>query len=266
MAEFILYVDDTSFNSGDKKSQTLQDEVVTYAGVLINKGLEIPLSNLMSGLGKELNIRYGTTEFHFTDIYNRKPPFQEIKFEETYQILQMFSQLFDELDLKIFVHTSTKNPSQDQQVVSALLNEVSSNLHLPQDEKSQSLLYVYLKAKKYLEENQKFSQISRIVCDEGMRKNGATETIPLQNVSLQFKSSLHSNLLQLADYAAWITTRAKHILDKASAKGALSEVDTLVLQVYSQLAENYVGLPKATVCLDNLEQFDYDDTIKNLKK
>lgn len=67
-AEYVLYVDDTGFNANQKNSKVLQSEIVTYAGVLVNKELELHLTTIMQNLCSLLKQRYSTTEFHFTDI------------------------------------------------------------------------------------------------------------------------------------------------------------------------------------------------------
>lgn len=256
--EYILYVDDTGFNSSEKKSQSLKDEQVSYAGVLVEKELSEHLSGIMQELGKMLNDRYKTTEFHFTEIYNRKDKFKDIQFEETLNMLEMFADLFNYFDLKIFVHTRTKGIGEMQNVANQLIDEIAPIFHLPKGEKTQALFLTYFSAKKYIEENFKDAKIVKIVCDEGLRKNGAEETINPQNVKVEFKSSKECSLLQLADFGAWYLTRTKHILDKVSSKGEISEADRAVLSICSKLEDNYKNLSKLPLNLDKLKDFNYD--------
>ena len=263
-AEYVLYVDDTGFNANKKNSKVLQSEIVTYAGVLVNKELEPHLTTIMQNLCSLLKQRYSTTEFHFTDIYNRREPYQNIQFDETLDMLGMFAELFNELDLKIFVHTCNNNVSQNQQTLNQLINVLAPHLHLSQDAKTQAFTIVYLKAQNYLNKQLNSAKITNIICDEGLRKNGAEEIIKNNNVQLSFKSSAECKLLQLADYAAWYITRAKHIYDKASTNKKLSDADKAVLEIYSQLTDNYVGLSKQKIDIDNLQEFDYDSIYQQL--
>lgn len=260
MQEYILYVDDTGFNAKDKNSLILQDEQVTFAGVLIGKDRVSSLEKIMTQLGELLKGRYGTTEFHFTEIYNRKNNFKNIQFEETLNMLDMFTDLFNHFDLRIFVHTCMQNVSEAQSFMNDSIDEVAPFLHLKKGAKTQALLLSYLKAKKYLADNLRNAKITNIICDEGLRKNGASEIIKPDEVKLEFKSSTECNLLQLADFSAWFITRAKNVLDKASLKKDLSQEDRAVLSIYSKLTNNYLGLSTTNVVLNDWSHFDYDQS------
>lgn len=258
MKEYVLYVDDTGFNSNEKKSLALKDELTTCAGVLIDKDEEEYFASLVQGLGNLLKDRYGTNEFHFTEIYNRQGAFKEIQFEETLDMLDMFTDFFQMFDLKIFVHTQTGKQKDKQKCLNSMIDDIAPQLHLPKGEKTQSLLLSYFDAKRYVETELKDGKIVKIVSDEGLRKNGAAETIQPQDVELEFKSSKECPLLQLADFGAWFLTRTKHILDKASARGHLGEADSAVIALGSKMADCYVNLSKRKINLDHLDSFDYD--------
>ena len=263
MKNYVLYVDDTGFNANQKNSSVLKQEHGSCAGVLVPKDIETDLILTMIGLNSFLNKCYGTSEFHFTDIYNRNGNFKSIKIDETLEILDMFADLFQRLDLKVFVHTNNASFEAEQQPLTSQLDKTAKHFHLPEGAKSQELLLVYLKAKQDVEQTLCDGKITEIISDEGLRKNNATEKIDEDTV-LQFQSSKDCVLLQLADYAAWFVTRSKHILDKASTNKTLSEIDKSVLKIYSRLSDNYVNLSKHTVQLDNLENFDYDQIHRTL--
>lgn len=198
-------------------------------------------------------------------MYNRRDKFKNIQFSETLEILDMFAKLFQEFDLKIFVHTNNSEFESKQQTLTSQLDILAKQIHLPEGAKSQELLLVYCKAKQYVEQTLGDGKITEIICDEGLRKNGAVEKIN-ENTTLKFQSSKDCNLLQLADFAAWFITRGKHIYDKASTNKTISESDNAVFQIYSKLSNNYVGLPKLIIQLDNLKDFDYDKTYNELAK
>ena len=266
MQEFILYIDDTSFNQKEKNSPVLQQEQVTYAGILINKELELHLNNILNGLCNVLNQNYGVNEFHFTEIYNRKKPFENIQFSETLSLLDAFASIITEFDINIIPFTSRQNISQNQQSLINLIDFISPKLHMPEDPKTQALLIDILMAKKFTETKLKNSKLTKIVCDEGIRKNGAVETLNNTGLKIEFKSSSQCKLLQLADYTAWFLTRAKNILDKVSKNKTISETDRAVLEIYSTLSNNYVGLTKIALNLDKLDTFNYENFFDNTLK
>jgi len=221
------------------------------------------LEKVMDELCKNLNLRFGTDEFHFTDMYNHKNKFSNIKIEETLEILETFAELFQIFDLKIFV--STMNSYEKTRNYQSLLNGVeflTSLFNLPNNEKSKALLMTYIKAKVYVKDD----SIDEIICDEGLRNAGIIEKTPNESLKMKFESSKSNRILQLADYAAWFVTRAKNIMDKVSNKKMINDIDRRVLEIYASLENNYVNLKKNKINLDDLSQFSYDKIIDNFKK
>jgi len=263
---FILYVDDTGFNAHEKVSDFLKNEKATSAGIIVREELVPTLEEILSDACKKLKESFGTEEFHFTEIYNRdkKGSYKDIDFEETYDIINLFANIFLHYSIKICVHTSSIKYEGDYQNLLKNINEICKVLHLPENEKSQTLFLTYIKSKIHVEKLTKRAHISKIISDEGLRKPGAKETIPGTNTTIEFKSSKDEPLLQLADFAAWILTRSKNILDKAAKNGKISEIDKRVLSVYSLLSDNYINLNKQVVHIGDMTNFSYDDIVKNL--
>lgn len=265
--KFTLYLDDTGFNAFEKKSDVLQKELATYAGVLIPNDLIPILQSHMDELCRLLKLRFGTDEFHFTEIYNRKNNFANIDISETLDILKMFAEMFYIYDLKIFV--STINSDEKKIGEQSLLNGVkflSNVMNLPQTEKSQALLMTFIKARVYVSLNHPDKKIDNVICDEGLRNVGFEEGPVNKDFVIRFDSSKDNKMLQLADYAAWFVSRAKNILDKVASKKKISEVDKEVLQIYASLTDNYVNFSKESINLDDLSDFSYDESIKKNKK
>ena len=119
------------------------------------------------------------------------------------------------------------------------------------------MILAYMKAKQYAEGEG--DAIEKVVCDEGMRKNGTNITIPTDNCPIEFKSSKECKILQFADFTAWIVTRAKNIFDKVSVKKELSDTDKQVLEVYEMLKDNFVGLSTFVLNDEGICKFSYDD-------
>lgn len=265
--KFTLYLDDTGFNAFEKKSDVLQKELATYAGVLIPNDLIPILEGHMNTLCGLLKQRFGTEEFHFTEIYNRKKEFANIEINETLDILSTFAEIFYIYDLKIFV--STINSEEKRINEQSFLNAVkflSNVLDLPDNEKTTALMTTFIKARVHVNLNHPDSKVDTFICDEGLRNVGFEEGPKNKDFVIKFDSSKDNKLLQLADYAAWFVTRAKNIFDKMSSKKKISDVDKQVLLIYESLTDNYVNFTQASIDLEDISNFSYDESIRNTKK
>ena len=81
MEKFVLYMDDTGFNAHEKTSKVLQQEKGSFVGLLVSKEQEAWLECVIADLCDNLRRRFNADEFHFTDLYFRKKPFENIQFE-----------------------------------------------------------------------------------------------------------------------------------------------------------------------------------------
>lgn len=253
---FILYIDDTGINPKEKTSIVLKNEKATHAGVIIREDLVETVSNIMTELCNTLYNRYNTNEFHFTDIYNRNKKFKNIEAEETINILETFTELFKTYSLRIVASTINSMYSQKISPYQENIDNALKIIKLPVNEKSQSLLFTYIKAKQHVEELTKRAHISTIVCDEGLKKKGTVLTIPGEDTTIIFKDSADDKLLQLADFAAWFISRSKNIFDKIQKSGKYSELDKIILNIYSDLSPQYIGKQTA---VELNEKLNYDD-------
>ncbi|MBR6778705.1 MAG: DUF3800 domain-containing protein [Clostridia bacterium] len=258
--KFVIAIDDTGFNASQKVSKALQKEKVTYAGVIIPKPIVGELVSVLTQLGEELKKRHGVDEFHFKAIYNREKEFKNIQIDETLEILESFAELFNIFKLKVV--STTCNEYNQNLVLSKLMEPVLKNMHIKFDEKSMTMFTTCLRAKKYVTE-QKRGAIDKIICDEGLRKEGTVISIGNEGLQLSFESSEKQKLLQLADFAAWMITRAKHILDKMQSKHQISDIDKYVMAIYGKMKDVYLNMKKARINYTNLESFSYDDIIEN---
>ena len=266
MQEYYLYVDDTGFNQNQKQSKVLQNELATSAGVLISKELEPYLSNIISGLGDVLKNKYGVSEFHFTDIYNRKEPFSNIHPEETINLLETFASIITDFDLDVVVFTNKQDDTTQERQLKNLIDSLSPTLSMPTGPKTQALFLNIFRAKMITQTEFGDSKITKIISDEGLRKNGASVKINEDGTTIDFKSSKDCPLLQLADYCAWMITRAKNIYDKIGTKKHMSDMDEKVLEIYSSIADHYHGLTKKFINLENLSEFDYDSICNKIEE
>ena len=256
MEKFVLYMDDTGFNAHEKASKTLQQEEGTFVGVLVSKEQEAWLDMLIGDLCDNLRKKFNTTEFHFTDLYFRKKPFENIQFDETIEILQTFAETFQLLELQIFVHSFVEKGDDMDKLLNQGVDAVLEQMKIKPSGKARAMILAYMKAKKSVQTEGDI--IEKIVCDEGLRKNGTNITIPTDSCTIEFKSSKECKMLQFADFAAWIVTRAKNILDKISVNKEIKDTDRQVLEVYEMLTDNFVGLKTFALNDENIGNFSYD--------
>lgn len=252
---FLLYIDDTGLNTKEKTSTILQNEIATHAGVIIPEIAKDDLNNIMTNLGNFLYARYDTDEFHFTDIYNRNGKFKDIQIQETIQILETFTELFKTYNLEIVASTINSLYFEKIEPYTEEINKALKAINLPVNEKSQTLFFTYTKAKQYIEDEYVNPNLYQIVCDEGLRKKGASLSIPGSKTTIEFKSSADDKLLQLADFAAWFMTRSKNILDKVQRTKKLTELDEEILKIYSQLSPQYIN-SQVEIPLDGTINYD----------
>jgi len=258
---FVLYVDDTGINPKEKTSVILQNEKATHAGVIVREDLVETLNQIMDVLCTNLQSKFNTNEFHFADIYNRNKNFKNINIEETIEILETFTELFKTYSLRIVANTVNSMYKDHIKQNKEVLDKALKLIKLPICDKSYSLFFTYTKAKQHIEELTRRAHIKTIICDEGLKKKGTKLQIPENDTDIIFKSSADDKLLQLADFAAWFMSRSKNIFDKIQKTQKMSELDIIILNIYSELSPQYVGTQTKLNINPNL---NYDEILQDL--
>lgn len=265
MEEYVLAIDDTAFAANEKRFLTLKSEECCFCSVAVKKDL-LPLLDLyMQDKCDELMKRFGTREFHFTDMYNRRGDFKDIKLEETLEIIKTFAADMNDAEMLITVSTinkhSYKDPSQVM-LMNMIKDSILPNIGLPKDNTSMNLVLSVIRSNgslnKFYGNNAK---ITEAVCDEGIKKSGKSFALPMTSGNVEVKFDKSTNyLLQFADFAAWFVTRAKHILDKPPEKQKAWEKE--LLYIYSTLP--FANLEHTKYKIGSTKPFDYDKTIDEL--
>ncbi len=262
MQEYILAIDDTAFATGEKHFETLKSEETCFVSVALRKDVMPLLAGYMKEKTDKLFERFGTREFHFTDIYNRKGVFKDIEIEETLDIVRSFAQDMNDAGMIITVSTINKHSYKDPMQVSLMQmikNFILPKLGLPDSKESVNLLLNIIRSQQMVEENFGDAKITEALCDEGLMKAGKGFELPLSrgNVDVKFKSST-DHLLQFADFSAWFVTRMKHIADKHPQNVKPWEKE-LVL-IYTTLP--FANLKPTTYIINDDKPFDYDKEIE----
>ena len=268
--KYVLVIDDTSFDQKARKSEYLQNERYTFCGLLFDQkylaNYEYILGDENSGLIGELNKRYNTTEFHFTDIVNHKGKFSNIELTETLEILDAFSEIIAMQDLPIITFSLNSLTPLGSEKVKDIFSKFAGNVNLPKSgkdlDKTISLALCVLKANNYAKSHN--GEIVHVICDEGLRKNTATSTFNLSDkpLTIEFASSESTPIIQLADFAAYSLTRRKIIIDKRAGTD-LAPAEKQMLKSFEKMNDNFIDLPQ--VELDQTIP-EYDDVIAMLAK
>ena len=263
--EYVLAIDDTGFATNQKHFETLKSEECCYCSVALRKDILPSFNSYMKMRTDKLFERFGTREFHFTEIYNRRGSFKDIKLEETMDIIRSFAEDMHTCGMFITVSTinkhSYKNPVQVQ-LMNIIESVIVPNLKLPKDKSSTNLILNIIRSSNELEKLYgEPIHISEAVCDEGLKKSGNEFSLALSGGTTKVRFEQSTNyLLQYADFAAWFVTRAKHILDKKPEDQ--KEWEKELLYIYSSRPFTNMGMLPYEI--GSLEPFDYDKAIDEL--
>lgn len=267
--EYLLFVDDTNFNK-NKKSNILNNEIVSMAGCLISTN---EIENVVGDLNfhlDDLKELYGADEFHFTDIYNRKKAFKGIDLDDTLSMIAVFAEIVDQYDLDLFVQTINKDFLDKNAGFCRVLDIVLNNIGLEKAHdlekyEAYGLIMLLLKANQYIKAKDPNNKIVAVFCDEGIKPSGSAIDFELsgENIPISFESSKNILPLQIADFVAWSLSRTKQALDKQS-DGQMKGYEQEVLIELQPIVSHFVGAESEKVDLS--QNFNYDDIYNKLLK
>lgn len=267
--EYVLYVDDTAFvKQGNSKN--LDDEIVSIVGCLVAKPNVSALENEISKLSKELKDKYDVSEFHFTDMFNRRNGFEKLESMDSLMYMAHFAALVQAFDISIITQTITKSNLKKYKSLFDLYDIViDKNNFAPKDNKRSEeygLLLNITKANKFLKEYDEKDYISKVVCDEGIMRDGADVNLKYlyeQGLPISFKSSAKEKNLQVADFCAWGLSRTKQTMGKSQGK-AMKPFELNIMRILENIVENYVNID--TVVSDVENGINIDKTIEEFSK
>lgn len=267
--EYVLYVDDTAFvKQGNSKN--LDDEIVSIVGCLVAKPNVPALENEISNLSKELKDKYDVSEFHFTDMFNRRNGFEKLESMDSLMYMAHFAALVQAFDISIITQTITKSNLKKYKSLFDLYDIViDKNNFAPKDNKraeEYGLLLNITKANKFLKEYDEKDYISKVVCDEGIMRDGADVNLKYlyeEGLPICFKSSAKEKNLQVADFCAWGLSRTKQTMGKSQGK-AMKPFELNIMRILENIVENYVNID--TVVSDVENGINIDKTIEEIAK
>ncbi len=190
----------------------------------------------------ELESLTGASEFHFTDIYNKRRAFKDVPLQVRLGVFEFMAYIFSVYKFPVFVQTLDPNTLKDLRDRGSFPERVGPfNFRNHED---LALFLLLLRVKWHLEKKYSASErLARVFVDEGFRKNGRAVVIePLKNVFADglicFASSSSILPLQLADFAAFCLNRTQLLLGRPE----LNDRDEALLRIIQPIAWNYQNI------------------------
>ncbi len=203
--QYLLFVDDTSFNH-NKKSAHLNQEEISMVGCLVPI-VELPaMAEDLCDLLADLREKYNCTEFHFTDIFNQKNQFENITGDDAIAMMRSFVDIIRRYNVEIITQTVTQEILKNTDFIEGLNKVLRESIFklTPAEEKSRlnqnknsgkqvqkstsilkefgvdnrqlneayGLILNIFMAKKYLSEKSKNHLLKAVFCDAGLKKPG----------------------------------------------------------------------------------------------
>jgi hypothetical protein len=256
-AEMHIAIDDTYGPETDTNSEYVTGRRRTHLAVAIPSKDAVEVRKSIKDLLKTMSDQFNTkfTEFHFTDIYNRKKPWRDLPEGENLKIIEAFALLYKSYRWKVFLQTVddrtlTKNQADDF----AKIKDNSKEFDLSKRE-DVSLVMLLVTVRNFFATTK---EPLLVVADEGRGKPGKkfaakffrSYPAPFDG---RYQSSRIEPLLQVADFLAFSINRTTYLATKAQR----SEVDTWFLNLVGTMDINCDDILKTTLTKDfTVKEFD----------
>lgn len=206
---------------------------------------------------------YGTDELHFPEIYGGRGAYSGVTADERLELFELMASIFDRFKIPILIQTLSPEflaevaPHLPTKMSSLSWFELGKHEHV-------SLLFLLIRLRLFLrEQNAKGMVPMPVVIDEGMVKAGASIPVPIwKDTFAEGKVTAFAShkmpFLQLADFAAFVTSRTQWLL----AKGVTKHFDRRFLSIVSGERLWHVNLPSALIVPDANSNRAYDELLQ----
>lgn len=261
-----IAIDDTYGPDRNTGSRYVTGKRRTHVAVLfpdteVSK-IRLKIKQYMNSLNEHfVNSNIAIKEFHFVDIYNRKPPWKFLPSRSNIDVFSEFSRLYKSHQWKVLIQTI-----DDRTLNKAELNSLRKmridGLDLKQ-RSDISLLFLLIKIKQHF--NQTEDDIT-LLLDEGRKKAGVSFGREIfSNYPASFRGSYAKSesepLLQIADFLAFCINRSTHL----STKPNRTELDLWFLNMAFSMEINCDDLKRAILnrnfSIDDFDEFHRLDHI-----
>ncbi len=239
-----IFVDDTGSPGLQDTPPNLHPERKTWVAVVVTPDLMPKVLEQIPQAITELQRITGATEFHFSDIYNKRGPFKTVDLQARLAIFEFMAHVFSVYRFPVLVQTFDPVTLSNIRERSATLLQdrlIPFDLTKPEDT---ALLSLLIRLRWFMEKTATYPTVkARVFIDEGFMKNGIAIKIPtfgavFAGSLICFAQSKSILPLQLADFAAFALNRVQLI----GGKEQRSSLDNRLLQILSPIAWNYQNL------------------------
>lgn len=209
------------------------------------------IKNTLTAIKTQFNIL--VQEFHFTDIYNRISPWNQLPDRENLKIIEAFADLYYRNNWVVHIQTIDERTLKDHGIESIIAKPEGLNL---KNRDELALFFMLSKIKSRIGKSQNIN----LIIDEGLKKNNHQIGNLLfhgYHFHGSFQSSSNDPLLQIADFLAFAINRCTHLMLKENR----SETDLWFLDLIASMEINSTDINYFSIN-ENSSSDDLDIALK----
>lgn len=255
----IFVIDDTGSLGNFNETRFLKENRKTFVGVFIHSQNREHLEITMRKVISTLNVEFGITEIHLTDLINKKNECSDLSKDIPLVITKIFSDWFSKIHLPFIVQTCTNKTFQENGF-HLIAKEKRGKLD-PSNAKDQALFLMLCQIKKFMNEFYPNDEIEIVIDEDEKHKPNTVEKFKMLegfaiDSGIRYASSKEFVLLQIADFFAYALNRTQMAITKDNK----TESENLLYKYFSNvLSSQYnVGIAIIEGNLNNYTKDDYD--------
>jgi Protein of unknown function (DUF3800) len=251
-------IDDTGSPGVESNSRFLKSDRKTWCGLILSaderEHAEQEMAECLSFVQSEIGI--SISEFHFTDIWNKRGTWENVKPELQLGIFDAFAEIYHKENFRLLVTTFHATSLKDNGFLISKVAKIDGfDLNIHSDAALMFLLFRF----KQLIKSEKLPTPVDIIIDEGRRKAGHLEEHSILDgvatySSLNYQSSATNILIQIVDFAAFCLNRAQILYCKPTR----TKLDNKFLSLVEHANFNFLNLQSEYLNLDEMDVDTYD--------
>lgn len=234
-----VFVDDSGSQGQAQGLPHMPDDRFSWVGVVVPPKKGEYVFEQMDGCLELIRNTINADEFHFSEIYNGKGAWKNVRLENRLGIFSVFSNVIAAEKFSVFNQTLWENHYVVKEFAKKFPVVAGKKLS---DPKICSLVILMIKIRRFLEKQKWLEAV--IVIDEGIQKSGSIIQCPglsptFRNGEVTFSCSKEVFPLQLADLAAYALNRSQVIIGKKKRLGSISVTDAKFCEAVGPLMDCY---------------------------
>ena len=257
MNQHLIVIDDTGSPGNFNETRFLKENRKTLVGVFIHSKNRELHQKTIKEIVSALNLQFGITELHLTDLINKKNEYSQISDEDRLAIIMCLSKWFSNIQLPYFVQTANDNTFIENNIQ---LKEKFGNFDLNKGE-DQALLLLISRIKIFMDNHFPNEKVE-IVMDEGRKKNNQIEKLQsldefIKDGVIKYSSSKEFELLQIADFFAYSINRTQMTITKENKTEFDTKIYEYLIPVLARQYRDGTSFTEADFDTFTKDDFDY---------